>query len=184
MTLVVRPWCRTWYVMSWHWVHTSVWSWHGNEPILRSTVCLIWMGLDICLYDSPYCGLELPAWYIIVDIIVLTYAIDELHARYLVTHQVIVHTMDYTSTWWLNLHVVVWYDFKVQGFLGVCQNVIQGFLGVCQDGPRDPWCLLERDWRVPIGLLKWSKGCLVFVRTWLECSNGFVKIVQGVLGVC
>ena len=91
---------------------------HGIEFILRfgrdmamSPYCgLIWMGLDICLYDSPYCGLELPAWYIIVDIIVLTYAIDELHARYLVTHQVIVHTMaydvtkpprgEYTSTWW------------------------------------------------------------------------------------
>ena len=48
MTLVVKPWCKTWYVMSWHCVHTSVWSWHGNEPILRSTVCLIWIGLDIC----------------------------------------------------------------------------------------------------------------------------------------
>ena len=62
------------------------------------------MGLDICLYDSPYCGLELPAWYIIVDIIVLTYAIDELHARYLVTtHQVIVHTMvlNYQRGTWL-----------------------------------------------------------------------------------
>ena len=167
MTLVVRPWCRTWYVMSWHWVHTSVWSWHGNEPILRSTVCLIWMGLDICLYDSPYCGLELPAWYIIVDIIVLTYAIDELHARYLVTtHQVIVHTMAYDVTKpprgeYTSTYVVVWYNSKVQGLLGVCQ---------CD--PRVPWCLL-----------KWSKGCLVFVRKWLEDSNRFVEMVQGILGV-
>ena len=157
MTLVVRPWCRTWYVMSWHWVHTSVWSWHGNEPILRSTVCLIWMGLDICLYDSPYCGLELPAWYIIVDIIVLTYAIDELHARYLVTtHQVIVHTMaydvtkpprgEYTSTWWCDT------ISKPKGSLG--------FVKI------------------------WSKGSLVFVRKRLEGSNRFVKTVQGMLGVC
>ena len=156
MTLVVRPWCRTWYVMSWYWVHTSVWSWHGNEPILRSTVCLIWMGLDICLYDSPYCGLELPAWYIIVDIIVLTYAIDELHARYLVTHQVIVHTMaydvtkpprgEYTSTWWCDT------ISKPKGSLG--------FVKI------------------------WSKGSLVFVRKWLEGSNRFVKTVQGMLGVC
>ena len=156
MTLVVRPWCRTWYVMSWHWVHTSVWSWHGNEPILRSTVCIIWMGLDICLYDSPYCGLELPAWYIIVDIIVLTYAIDELHARYLVTHQVIVHTMaydvtkpprgEYTSTWWCDT------ISKPKGSLG--------FVKI------------------------WSKGSLVFVRKWLEGSNRFVKTVQGMLGVC
>ena len=156
MTLVVRPWCRTWYVMSWHWVHTSVWSWHGNEPILRSTVCIIWMGLDICLYDSPYCGLELPAWYIIVDIIVLTYAIDELHARYLVTHQVIVHTMaydvtkpprgEYTSTWWCDT------ISKSKGSLG--------FVKI------------------------WSKGSLVFVRKRLEGSNRFVKTVQGMLGVC
>ena len=156
MTLVVRPWCRTWYVMSWHWVHTSVWSWHGNEPILQSTVCLIWMGLDICLYDSPYCGLELPAWYIIVDIIVLTYAIDELHARYLVTtHQVIVHTMaydvtkpprgEYTSTWWCDT------ISKPKGSLG--------FVKI------------------------WSKGSLVFVRKRLEGSNRFVKTVQGMLGV-
>ena len=156
MTLVVRPWRRTWYVMSWHWVHTLVWSWHGNEPILQSTVCLIWMGLDICLYDSPYCGLELPAWYIIVDIIVLTYAIDELHARYLVTHQVIVHTMaydvtkpprgEYTSTWWCDT------ISKSKGSLG--------FVKI------------------------WSKGSLVFVRKWLEGSNRFVKTVQGMLGVC
>ena len=156
MTLVERPWCRTWYVMSWHWVHTSVWSWHGNEPILRSTVCIIWMGLDICLYDSPYCGLELPAWYIIVDIIVLTYAIDELHARYLVTHQVIVHTMaydvtkpprgEYTSTWWCDT------ISKSKGSLG--------FVKI------------------------WSKGSLVFVRKRLEGSNRFVKTVQGMLGVC
>ena len=89
------------------------------------------MVLDICLYDSPYCGLELPAWYIIVDIIVLTYAIDELHARYLVTHQVIVYTMAYDVT-----------------------KPPRG--GVIQfQSPRVPW-----------GLLKRSKGCLVFVKKW------------------
>ena len=37
-------------------------SWHGSESILRSTVCLIWMGHTTCLYNSPYCGLVM-TWH-------------------------------------------------------------------------------------------------------------------------
>ena len=94
--------CTIWIGLDWTYVHS----------IAQEVICTV-ITFQVLGYPSgysPYHGLELPAWYIIVDIIVLTYAIDELHARYLVTHQVIVHTMaydvtkpprgEYTSTWW------------------------------------------------------------------------------------